>query len=114
MSTTPAIHASRTIPAPARRVYDVIADYNVGHPSILPRPPFGALNVEAGGVGAGTTIRFEMRMLGKTRVTRGEITEPEPGRVLVETYPDSGMVTTFLVQPRGAAECEVTISTEIP
>ena len=56
--------------------------------------------MEQGGIGAGTVIRFQMSALGQKRTLRAEITEPEPGRVLVETYLDSnGAVTTFTVDP---------------
>jgi hypothetical protein len=72
--------------------------------------------VEQGGIGAGTVIRFRMRAFGQKRTLRAEITEPEPGRVLVETYLDSnGAVTTFTVDPGTApADSRVTISTELP
>jgi hypothetical protein len=39
--------ASRRVAAPAARVYDIIADYRVGHPSILPRA-FRNLQVDDG------------------------------------------------------------------
>src|SRR5690606_24226314 len=109
---TIAASASATIAPPAATVYGILADYCEGHPSILPRKYFRNLEVEAGGTGAGTRIRFEMRVLGATRLVRGEVTEPEPGRRLVETYPESGTRTTFLVEPvvDGRA-AHVTIST---
>jgi hypothetical protein len=91
------VSASATIPARRERVYSLIANYNDGHPRILPRQ-FTSLVVEQGGVGAGTIIR-----------------EPDPGRVLVETDLDAnGAVTTFTVN-RGAAPADshVTISTEL-
>jgi hypothetical protein len=108
------VSASATIPARRERVYSLIADYNDGHPRILPKQ-FMSLVVEQGGVGAGTIIRFQMRVLGKKRTFRAAITEPEPGRVLVETYLDAnGAVTTFTVNPGGApADSHVTISTEL-
>ncbi len=96
---TIAASASATIAAPATAVYGILADYREGHPAILPRKYFRNLVVEAGGTGAGTRIRFEMRVLGATRTVRGEVTEPEPGRRVVETYPESGTRTTFLVEP---------------
>ncbi len=42
------ISASALVPAPAREVYAIIADYRDGHPKILPRPPFVSLEVEQG------------------------------------------------------------------
>ncbi len=69
--------------APADRVYAIIADYRNGHPHILPKQ-FRNLTVEQGGVGAGTIIRFEVRVFGQTQHFRAVVSEPEPGRVLVE------------------------------
>jgi len=88
------------IDAPAEHVYAIIADYRDGHPRILPRPPFHDYEVEEGGQGAGTIVRFKMTAMGRTQAFRAAITEPEPGRVLVETYFDSQTVTTFTVVPR--------------
>jgi hypothetical protein len=48
------------------------------------------MDVERGGVGAGTVIRFRLRVFRRTRDFRAEITEPTPGRVLVETDLDHG------------------------
>jgi len=99
------------IDAPAAKVYGIIADYHVGHPSILP-PAFRNLVVESGGVGAGTRIRCEMKIGGRLRTLRAAITEPDPGRVLVESDLDGGGVTTFTVTPLGEAVCQVHIVTE--
>ena len=95
-------------------VYGIIADYRNGHPRILPPQYFGALDVEKGGTGAGTVIRFEMRVFGKTRTARAEISEPQPGRVLMERVLDErGIVTTFTVDPRAAGRrSRVTIDTQ--
>lgn len=101
------------ISAPAQVVYAIIADYRDGHPRILPKPPFVSLEVEQGGRGAGTIVRFEMTSFGRTQSFRATITEPEPGRVLVETTDDDGPVTTFTVDPRvDGQHAQVTITTE--
>lgn len=109
------ISASASIPASQERVYSVIADYRNGHPRILP-PQFSDLTVERGGVGAGTVIRFQMRLLGKTQSFRATVSEPDPGRLISETYtePKPG-VTSFRVE-RGpsAGESRVTIMSEFP
>src|SRR3954469_19904465 len=109
------LRAAGLIPARRERVYNIIANYREGHPRILPKQ-FSNLVVEQGGVGAGTVIRFQMGVLGRKQTFRAAITEPEPGRVLVETYLDgNGAVTTFTVNPGSApADSQVTISTEIP
>ena len=95
------VKASARVDAPADVVYGIIADYRRGHPQILPQPYFEWLEVERGGRGEGTVLRFQMRVLGRTRVLRAAVTEPEPGRVIAETYDDGG-VTTFTVTPEGS------------
>lgn len=77
---------------------------------------FSDLTVERGGVGEGTIIRFKMRVFGRTQSFRAAVTEPEPGRILVETDLDSnGAVTTFKVNPGAVSgTSEVTITTELP
>jgi hypothetical protein len=109
------VSASAIIPARRERVYSLIANYQDGHPRILPRQ-FSDLIVEQGGVGAGTVIRFRMTLFGRTQSFRAAITEPEPGRVLLETYLEPmGTVTTFIVDPGTApADSRVTIATEFP
>jgi len=91
--------ASALIEAPPHTVYAILADYHRGHPEILPKPPFVSLEVEEGGIGAGTVISTKMRVLGQIQTFRAVVTEPEPGRVLVEAT-DTGYVTTFTVEPR--------------
>ena len=106
--------ASALIEVPPKIVYDILADYRGGHRLILPKSYFISLDVEVGGVGAGTIISFQMRVLGKMRTFRAAITEPEPGRVLVESDLDgAGSTTSFIVDARDQnRSCEVTIATE--
>jgi hypothetical protein len=108
------VEARGAVRAPADRVYNLIADYNTGHPRIVPPKYFQNFNVERGGVGAGTVVTFEMKVLGRISKPRAQITEPQPGRVLVETIEDQGIVTTFRVEPTGASSSQVTISTVMP
>jgi hypothetical protein len=108
------VSVSAIIEAPAQRVYAILADYRDGHPRILPQPPFHSYELESGGQGAGTIIRFTMTALGKTQAFRGIVSEPEPGRVLVESYFDSRTVTTFTVDPVGGDnQARVTFATEL-
>jgi hypothetical protein len=108
------VSAEAVIDAPSDRAYAVLAEYRVGHPSILPRPPFVDVVVEQGGVGAGTVIRFRMKAFGVTRTMRAAVTEPDPGRVLVETDVEGKVVTTFTVDPvEGGRRARVTISTDM-
>jgi uncharacterized protein YndB with AHSA1/START domain len=104
------VSAQREIAAPAETVYHILSDYRQHHPNILP-PAFFDLKVEQGGVGAGTVITFGLKAGGRTFHYRMEVTEPEPGRILLEREPSLGQRTTFTVAPRGDARCLVTIET---
>jgi len=107
------IEASAVVAAAPGTVYGIISDYREAHPRILPPRSFRYLVAEAGGIGAGTRIRYEMITFGRTRTFRAAITEPEPGRILVETDLDGGPVTTFEVSPEGEGRAaRVTIVTE--
>ena len=104
---------SKLINSPAKIVYSIIADYNNGHPRILPKPPFVSLEVEKGGIGSGTEMIVKMEMFGKVQTFRAVVTEPEPGRVLVETT-DTGYITTFTIDPRDDNKNSyVTFTTEL-
>lgn len=107
------VSATGHVKAPSRRVYDLIADYGGGHKRIIPPQYFKSLDVEKGGVGAGTVIRVTMKMLGSERTYRAAVTEPEPGRVITETDLGTGLATSFTVVPNGDAT-DVTISTVVP
>ena len=105
---------SALIQSPAQDLYAIIADYHDAHPQIIPKPPFVSLAVEQGGTGAGTVIRVHIRMLGQVQMYHAVVTEPEPGRVLMETN-DNGYATSFTVDPRADGQHGyVTIATEIP
>jgi hypothetical protein len=92
--------AERLIGMPPAAVYVVLADYTTQHPRIMPAPPFSDLEVESGGVGAGTIFHITVRMLGRRQRLHMRVAEPEPGHVLTETNLDTGVVTEFTVAPR--------------
>ena len=81
--------------------YTTIADYRQGHPDILPKENLYDLQVEQGGYGAGTIIRFKARILGVEQSFYQRVSEPQPGRVLVEQDIDSvqNESVTFTVTP---------------
>jgi hypothetical protein len=112
---THAVTATARVAAPADVVYATIANYHTGHPRIVPKQ-FSNLVVEQGGIGAGTVIRFDMKILGSTTHFRAIVSEPEPGRVLVERNVEGNeAVSTFVVDPDAAGKtCQVTIHTEMP
>lgn len=105
--------AEGVVNAPAAVVYRCLADYREHHPKILP-DAFSNFTVEQGGVGAGTVIRYRVTVGGRARDYRDVISEPEPGRVLVETdAAGSGRATTFTVEPDGERS-RVRIETRFP
>jgi hypothetical protein len=68
--------------------------------------------LESGGTGAGTVFTLKSTMLGVSKSIRMAVTEPEPGRVLMERELPDGFVTTFTVDPLpGGAASRLTIST---
>ncbi|HUN21946.1 MAG TPA: SRPBCC family protein [Anaerolineales bacterium] len=112
------ILAEAQVAAPAATVYRIFADYQNLHEQILPKPPFGAITVLQGGYGAGTVIKFQTKTLGSVRNFHAEISEPEPGRVLVEADRKAGIVTQFIVEAISDAseskpECHVQILTDV-
>ena len=107
-------HAEADIAADAEHVYGILADYRHGHPAILPAKYFRNVEVEAGGTGAGTRLRFQMPTAFGWRDFNVEISEPEPGRVIEETQATAGIVTRFTVDPIAGGHCRVRIETTYP
>jgi hypothetical protein len=103
------VSAEGRVEAPAETVFGYLADMRGHRPRFLP-PAFSGFQVESGGVGAGTITRFTVNAGGHRRVYRMRVTEPEPGRVLVESDTNSSLVTTTTVTPDGSAS-RVRIST---
>jgi Polyketide cyclase / dehydrase and lipid transport len=92
------VGSERVVGAPSDVVYRLVADMREHHPHFLP-PAFSDFEVESGGVGAGTIIRFTLAAGGRRRGYRMQIGEPEPGRVLTESDTGSSLVTTWNVEP---------------
>ena len=105
--------ASDIINAPPEDVYAIIADYHEGHPAILPARYFTDLNVTEGGQGEGTAVTVHMNVFGAKALFDMVVSEPEPGRVLVEEDKSAGVVTTFTLEPiDGGKQTRLTISTD--
>lgn len=115
MSATFTFAASDEIDARADVLYGIMADYRVGHPAVLPRPPFTGIVVEEGGYGAGTVVRVGGMFLGTERTLRQRVSEPQPGRVLLETDIDTGQTSTFTFEPiADGSRTRVTIASTFP
>ena len=108
------VKAAEVLDARPEDVYAIIADYWKAHPSILPKESLYDLQVEEGGYGAGTIIRFKSRILGVEQAFHHRVSEPEPGRVLVEQDIDTvqNLATSFTVIPiEEGQKSQVEIST---
>jgi ribosome-associated toxin RatA of RatAB toxin-antitoxin module len=109
------VEASHVINVRPDEVYAVISDYRVGHPAILPKPEFTELTVIKGGQGAGTELRVALEMYGQKFSYHQIVTEPEPGRTLVETDIETGQFSRFTFEPlNGGKQTKVTIFSEFP
>jgi hypothetical protein len=94
--------AERLLDAPADAIYHCLSDYNLHHrhqPEGFLPAAFTELEVLRGGVGAGTLMRFTTRIGGRSVTRTQEVSEPEPGHILVEQ--GNGEGSTFTVEPRG-------------
>ncbi|HEU4673732.1 MAG TPA: SRPBCC family protein [Candidatus Limnocylindrales bacterium] len=93
--------AERRMAVPAQVAYHCLADYREHHrPDGFLPPAFSDLEIRHGGVGAGTEASWTVALGGRNRRMSATISEPEPGRRLVET--GDGVVTTFTVAPSGS------------
>ncbi|MEL7433393.1 MAG: SRPBCC family protein [Chloroflexota bacterium] len=103
------IRESIIVSASPQEVYHLLADYEVGHPSILPKPYFADLRVVEGGYGLGTVVDVDMNVFGVERTLNMKITEAIAGELLTEED-TTGTVTHFLFEPV-AQGCKLTIDT---
>jgi hypothetical protein len=107
------IQVSATINASPDLIYAILSDYREGHVAILPKKYFTGITVLEGGQGEGTIIDIHMQVMGVEQELQLEVSEPEPGRVLVERDQAAGILTTFTVDPmEDGKSSRVTIATQ--
>lgn len=102
--------AEGSVAAPADAVYEYLAGYRAHRPQFLP-DAFSNWSVEDGGTGAGTVARYTVTAGGRSRAYRVAVSEPDPGRVLVESDTGSSLVTTYTVEPAGPESSRVKVET---
>ena len=112
LASTVRAAAEQTIPAPPETVMEILRDYRGAHPAILPKS-FERVEVVEGGYGAGTVARVTAKVGRRRETTTVRVTEPEPGRVMVETIEEKGATATFTVDPAPGGS-RVGIAVEMP
>ena len=84
--------------APADVVYHCLIDYREHHrPGGFLPPAFSDQDIERGGVGDGTELRYDVTVGGRRREVRASVREAIVGREIVESA--SGIETTMTVEP---------------
>lgn len=108
------VKQSATINAPIEQVYAVIADYEVGHRAILPKPYFQSMEILNGGFGEGTELKIEMDIFGVKASYHQLVTEPVKGRQIVERDMNTNLASTFTLVPLdNGTQTQVTIVAEV-
>ena len=105
------VEATAVLNARAETLYNIVSDYEVGHPAILPKPMEG-LQVDKGGQGLGTEITVFVNMLGMKQSFRQRVTQSVPYHLIEESNIDNDLVTTFYFDALPDGKTKVTISTD--
>jgi len=92
------VETERTVAADPSEVFGLVSDYAEGRPRYLP-PNYEGYEVEEGGRGAGTTVRYVLHAARRERPYRMQVTQPDAGLVLVEKDAGSSLTTTWTVVP---------------
>lgn len=96
MKTRFAIEQRMDVPADV--VYHCLVDYREHHrPGGFLPPAFSNQDIERGGVGDGTELRYDLTLGGRRREVRASVREAVAGRQIVESGP--GLETTMTVDP---------------
>jgi uncharacterized protein YndB with AHSA1/START domain len=92
--------ATRSIAAPAEKVFAALADYATTRPKILTES-YHDYRVESGGQGAGSRVAWKLQATkSRVRDQLVEVTQPADHR-LVESDANSSMVTVWTVAADG-------------
>jgi uncharacterized membrane protein len=92
------VQSEYLIPAPPEEVYASLIDFQNTRPSIL-TSNFVDYDVEQGGVGEGTVIRYHLKAAGRKRPYRMHINETIKGEILTERDSNSSLVTMWTLTP---------------
>lgn len=107
------VEVSAVIAARPEAICAILSDYRAAHQAILPKPYFADLVIKQGGQGAGTVFRVRMDVMGTSTHFHMVVSEPQPGKVLMETDDEAWVATTFTLEPVTAdAQTRVTITSD--
>ena len=90
-------------------VFGALADYTTVRPTIL-APEFTDFRVLERGIGAGTRISYHLHATKKrVRQVEATVTEPVPGRQLLETDANSSLTVLWEVAPIAEGRSALTV-----
>ena len=92
------VESERVVNASPEDVYEVLADYKGKRQQIL-TPNFLDYNVEKGGRGSGTVVRYRLHAARRERPYRMVVEEAVKGKLLTERDTNSSLVTTWKLSP---------------
>jgi hypothetical protein len=88
----------REVQTSADVIFHLLSDYREHHrPGGFLPPEFSEQEILRGGVGAGTELQYVITVGGRPRTIRAVVSEPDPGRSLLESAP--GVETWMTVEP---------------
>ena len=107
------VEYSAIIEAEPALIYAIFVDFEEAHIAILPKPYFEKIVLKEGGLGAGTIYDLHMNIFGAKSQAEMHVSEPNPGRTLLEESQDGRVKTTIEVIPiNGSTASHVTIQSD--
>ena len=106
------VSVERRFQATPERVYNLIIDMEE-HRRILPKQ-FESLDVLEGGRGAGTVFRLTMNVMGSRTSLVMTLSEPEPGRIVLEQDPAAGITTIWKLTSLPGDGCMLRLTSQFP
>jgi hypothetical protein len=106
------VKSERVVNAKPEEVFDVIKDYKEKRPLFL-TSNFLDYQVEKGGKGDGTVVRYRLQAAKRERPYRMQVNELVKGQAIQERDTNSSLVTTWMVSPlEGGRQSKVSVVTD--
>lgn len=94
------VAVERVIAAAPERVYRYIADYRQHHGNWLP-PEYSSYRAQAPGDDGASDVFYHLKTGSRERDYHMRVTEPTPGRTVMERDTGSSLEKTWTVEPAG-------------